>query len=272
MNKIAARMVEEERRAIAKDDEKRKQEAERKDWEATLNLIRDEAKSESQQELERLQREKRDLERELERQRNERVYAANPVELSLADVEYPHWWVHQHNNHEILDVPKNSGEYNNISSKFLTGMGRAKITRIQRNQNRQIWMWYWLKKQEMAQKNGRDANERLVWHGSRNNAYDLILREGFDIRVANMNGAIGAGVYFAVSSSTSNGYVVGNERVKKMFYCRVLLGEMGQGQQGLRRPPEKKKGQLYDSVGNSTMYVVFDNNQAFPEYVIHYTT
>jgi len=87
-----------------------------------------------------------------------------------------------------------------------------------------------------------------------------------------MNGAIGAGVYFGAASDISNGYVVSSEKIKKMFYCRIILGEMGQGQVGLRRPPEKGNGTLYDSVGTNTMFVVFDNNQAFPEYIIHYTS
>lgn len=58
---------------------------------------------------------------------------------------------------------------------------------------------------------------------------------------------------------------------KKMLFCRVLLGEVGPGQSGLRRPPEKHPGgPLYDSVGTQVMDVVFDNDQAYPEYVVHY--
>ncbi len=56
-----------------------------------------------------------------------------------------------------------------------------------------------------------------------------------------------------------------------MLYCRVTLGSVGPGKHGLRRPPEKAKGVLYDSVGTpNVMYVIFDNNQSYPEYVIHY--
>ena len=43
--------------------------------------------------------------------------------------------------------------------------------------------------------------------GSRANAYEAILKDGFDHRVANMGGAIGAGVYFATHASTSTAYV-----------------------------------------------------------------
>ena len=74
----------------------------------------------------------------------------------------------------------------------------------------------------IAQKNGGDPNEQFLFHGSKTNAYDTIIREGFDIRVANMASSIGVGIYFGVNASISKGYVSGE---KKMFYARVCLGE-----------------------------------------------
>jgi len=120
--------------------------------------------------------------------------------------------------------------------------------------------------------------KKYAFHGSRNNAYETILKEGFDHRVANMTGALGAGIYFAHQSATSSGYVGATGTVRKMLYCRVLAGDIGQGKSGLRRPPEKtaafgfaKSSLLFDSVGNEGgVYVVFDNHQCYPEYVIHY--
>ena len=67
-----------------------------------------------------------------------------------------------------------------------------------------------------------------------------------------------------------------------MLVCRVLLGECGRGQPGLRRPPAiGGSGRLNDSVSNNpdtvddcasqgSMYGVFDNAQVYPEYVIEY--
>ena len=43
-------------------------------------------------------------------------------------------------------------------------------------------------------KNGKDPNELMLYHGSRAQAYHIIITEGFDHRVANMGGAIGAGM------------------------------------------------------------------------------
>jgi len=100
-----------------------------------------------------------------------------------------------------------------------------------------------------------------------------------------MGGAIGAGVYFAHSSATSSSYVAGTASQKKMLFCFVAVGEIGPGAHGLRRPPPKRTApnkvgtagvvvgseELYDSVGNDGgVYVVFDNYQAYPAYVIHY--
>jgi len=133
-------------------------------------------------------------------------------------------------------------------------------------------MWYFLRRKMIASANKSHPNEVFLYHGSRNDAYDAILKDGLDIRVANLSGAIGAGVYFATSSATSSGYVASSawNGVKKMLYCRVTLGQVGPGKHGLRRPPEVHKGKLYDSVGNQTMYVIFDNYQSYPEYIIHY--
>jgi len=69
------------------------------------------------------------------------------------------------------------------------------------------------------------------------------------------------------------GYTGGKHAGKqKMLLCRVICGSTTNGKHGLRRPPEKSHGVLYDSVTNAgkSVYVVFDNNQAYPEYLIEF--
>jgi len=147
------------------------------------------------------------------------------------------------------------------------------VNRVYRNQNKNLWSWYYLKKKDIAVRNGGDANERILYHGSRANACDVILRDGFDIRVAAMTGAIGAGIYFATHSSTSTGYCTAAHGYMQMMVCRVTLGDCTPGRHGLRRPPPKNASKpdiLHDSVSGSGMYVVFDNYQAYPEYLIEF--
>ena len=89
----------------------------------------------------------------------------------------------------------------------------------------------------------------------------------------------GDGVYFAVQAqySCSNTYSrpdpVG---IKRIYLCRVLTGEYTMGKSGMRVPPQKKSGAsahaIYDSVVNHvttpTMYVIFNDTQAYPDYLI----
>ena len=107
-----------------------------------------------------------------------------------------------------------------------------------------------------------------------------------------------AGTYFAAASTYSAGYSQSSgsaaynpsafHRLQQMFLrgqtgrpaflsdgyamllCRVALGKVTQGSQELRRPPPG-----FDSVSsraNSTdaIHAVFDNNQSYPEYIIHF--
>ena len=84
----------------------------------------------------------------------------------------------------------------------------------------------------------------------------------------------GDGNYFAVNSSYSVGYARSNARGEKLMYmAKVLVGEYTQGQHGMKAPPKKGTGtDLYDSVvntvANPSMFIVFPDNHAYPEYLI----
>lgn len=121
-------------------------------------------------------------------------------------------------------------EYQSIADRFSETIPACKIVKIQRNQNRKLWMWYLLRRQEVSKKNKNNANEKFLFHGSRANAYNTILKEGLDHRVALLTGAIGAGIYFAQSASTSHAYVSqDNYGTKQMLLCRVTVGDVGKG-------------------------------------------
>ena len=83
--------------------------------------------------------------------------------------------------------------------------------------------------------------------------------------------ALGSGVYFAVDANYSMGYSSG----RQMFQVRVLVGETVLGNSSLRTAPVKSgTNRPYDSVTNSTnspsMYVIFHDAQAYPEYLISF--
>lgn len=87
----------------------------------------------------------------------------------------------------------------------------------------------------------------------------------------------GKGTYFAVNATYSaNGYAQPDSNGhKRMYLARVLVGDFTKGKNGLITPPNKSSGNatdLYDSVtdnvSNPTMFVVFGDNNAYPEYLI----
>jgi len=260
------------------DKEREEEEArkKKKEWEDTLNLIKTEAKTEADEIIAKALREKEQLEAELERLKQQTAFlSSTDSKLSLNDIEYPDYWEPQSNSHQRFEVYAGSHEFDQVLSTWYNTIGsRRNVRKLYRNQNKSLWTWYYLKKKEVALKNGNNANELTLFHGSRANAVDIILRDGFDIRVAAMSGAIGAGVYFATNSSTSSGYcTVGSNGNMQMLICRVTLGAVTPGKHGLRRPPPKnasKPDVLYDSVSGSGMYVIFDNYQAYPEYLVEF--
>ena len=91
--------------------------------------------------------------------------------------------------------------------------------------------------------------------------------------------AIGNGVYFATQASYSARSTYSPADVqghRYMYLCRVLTGTYTQGQAELKEPPEKdpkKPGDRFDSVANDTsgnpdMFVIFNDVQAYPEYLL----
>lgn len=112
--------------------------------------------------------------------------------------------------------------------------------------------------------------ENYMFHGSSNEAYDNILKSGFDISFSKATGLLGQGIYFAANASYSNSYSAKLDttigRVGIMLLCRVMLGKTVKGSTGLTEPP---KGANSVS-GYSNTYAVFNNFQAYPEYIIYF--
>eukprot|EP01089_Gocevia_fonbrunei_P019412 TRINITY_DN686_c0_g1_i1.p1 TRINITY_DN686_c0_g1~~TRINITY_DN686_c0_g1_i1.p1 ORF type:complete len:274 (-),score=62.25 TRINITY_DN686_c0_g1_i1:28-849(-) len=248
---------------------KKKKQLKKKEWEKSLELFREQAKREAAKKIEEALNEKAELERRLKEARDELASKTTHAAVNLEGTEYPKTWVYQNSPYALVDVPKGSDEWNKLEHNFFTGCQNvSEITRIQRNQNKTLWTFYYLRREQIAQKNYKDPNEKFVYHGP--NTSDVILKEGFDNREADLNGSLGAGVYFGTTASVANSF--GSAKggyTKKIFYCRVTLGSIGPGQAQIRRAPDPHHsvGSVHGGIGT---YAVFDNHQAYPEYVIHF--
>ena len=128
----------------------------------------------------------------------------------------------------------------------------------------------------------RFVNEMRLFHGTNPEVVEAICKQNFDWRVNGKNGTVyGQGSYFAVNSSKSDWYAKeDNKRSKFMFVAKVLAGSYTEGKSSYQRPPSKNPGNpasdLYDScvdnMSSPSIFVIFQNDQLYPEYIIEYST
>ena len=122
---------------------------------------------------------------------------------------------------------------------------------------------------------------RELFHGSDANAMKAICQQGFDWRLSGVHGtAYGKGSYFAVAALYSDGYATAASGTghKMMFLNKVIVGLYVVGNSSTMRPPPRdpnKPYELYHScvnnMANPSMFVVFENDQAYPEFLITYS-
>ena len=85
----------------------------------------------------------------------------------------------------------------------------------------------------------------------------------------------GRGVYFARDARYSLNYARGGDGGRHMYLARVLVGQYCVGNSKMIVPPPKNSSRqeiLYESVvdnqGDPSIFVVFYDNQCYPEYLI----
>ena len=130
----------------------------------------------------------------------------------------------------------------------------------------------------------KPMREKWLFHGTTPDVIDAICTRNFDHRVCGKNGTkYGQGSYFAVDASYSNNYSnnyrkTEDDETRYMFLAKVLTGEFIRGKEDFRRPPLKDPsnlaGDLYDSCvddeNQPKIFVIFDNEQCYPSYLIKY--
>uniref|UniRef100_A0A3B3INF9 Poly [ADP-ribose] polymerase n=1 Tax=Oryzias latipes TaxID=8090 RepID=A0A3B3INF9_ORYLA len=208
----------------------------------------------------------------------------NCIELLRKDLKEDalpsHWDPMNTGTVALFSLAARTQEYKSVE-KNLTKHGLSlNIISIERVQNITLWKSYEFLKKQMEQKNNHKNNERVLFHGTSANSIDLINNKGFNRSYAGLHAAaFGKGSYFAVNPAYSaQGYAQpDNQGHKRMYQARVLVGDFTQGSSGLIVPPSKsgQSADLYDSVTDNknppSMFVVFNDIQAYPEYLITFT-
>nr|XP_048310114.1 protein mono-ADP-ribosyltransferase PARP14-like isoform X2 [Myodes glareolus] len=179
----------------------------------------------------------------------------------------------------VVSLQTSDPEYSMVANKFHQTCQNFIIEKIERIQNPALWRRYQANKKIMDEKNGHERNEKQLFHGTEASSIPHLNSHGFNRSYAGKNATyFGKGTYFAVNASYSadDTYSRPDANGKKhMYYVQVLTGNYTKGNQSLIVPPPRdpqNPTDLYDTVTdndkNPSIFVVFYDNQAYPEYLI----
>ena len=146
---------------------------------------------------------------------------------------------------KLIPLNPKSEEYDKVAGEFLKrlsnrhDMKRVKVE-ASRIENLGLWQSYAAKRATLllrAENEGcgdraRGNYEKLMmFHGTHPDVVSKIMQQGFNRMFCGKNAVrFGKGVYFALTSAYSNNYAMADAKgVKRMFICRVLVGETSQG-------------------------------------------
>lgn len=182
---------------------------------------------------------------------------------------------------ELIELGESHTEFSRVKTAFFANLDEKgiNICNIYRIQNLALWNEYKMKKLNLekthAKKNGR-LDERTLFHGT--DSYDTcygICTNNFDFRLSGKNATVyGKGSYFAASAKYSHNYTRGP--VHLMFQAKVLIGSYTKGSGDMTCPPNipgeghRRYDSCVDNTTNPSIFVVFDRNQCYPEYLIAY--
>ncbi|XP_068102379.1 protein mono-ADP-ribosyltransferase PARP14-like [Hyperolius riggenbachi] len=206
----------------------------------------------------------------------------NQVQIERIDnsnAEPDHWAPMGGDNSAVeVAVQSGSSEYSDVQQKFQKTC-KNQIVKIFRVQNKTLWKNYKIKKQSIDGNNGTTNNEKQLFHGSDFESIQQVNQNGFNRSYAGRNAAVfGNGTYFArdASYSANPTYAKKDQKGQQhMYLARVLTGVFCEGEEDMIAPPPKDPANptiLYDSVtddeNNPSMFIVFNDIQAYPEYHI----
>ncbi|XP_071583865.1 protein mono-ADP-ribosyltransferase PARP12-like [Heliangelus exortis] len=177
---------------------------------------------------------------------------------------------------KLIELDHSSEEYKTVKMDFHRTMPKTTIRKIHRVQNPSLWeLFQWQKEQMKKTKGGQAVDERLLFHGTSSRYIEAICQQNFDWRICGLHGTVyGRGSYFARDASYSDHYCKKESNSKIMFLARVLVGDFTPGKSSYVRPPFKDQHNFYDScvdnLSNPSIFVIFDKQQIYPEYLIEY--
>ena len=200
-------------------------------------------------------------------------------------IDFADYWDTQDTAFKVSILNPEKSEFAVIAEKFFKTMPNAEIVSIEKIQNYELWRKYSDRAQQIRSE-PQNCGEKLLFHGTRDTDPKEIYKgdSSFDSKFSRQ-GMWGKGNYFAVNASYSNGYAhsVHGTDMKKLLVAFVLTGLSCycESDRNITMPPYRSEQddpsgirRRYHSVngvtGGTTVYITYDNNLAYPAYVITY--
>ncbi|KAL2079253.1 hypothetical protein ACEWY4_024997 [Coilia grayii] len=181
---------------------------------------------------------------------------------------------------QVIPLDPTSAEYDRVKRDFKK-TAKKTVLKIERVQNVHLRRAYEVLRQQLEEKNGPPvgAGDRTLYHGTTADACQSIMKNGFNRGFAGQNATVyGLGTYFAVNAGYSANPTYsrpGADGTQLMFVARVLTGRYTLGQSDMKVPPPVSAQQphmrfdsLVDNQQSPSMFVVFHDSQAYPDYLI----
>ncbi|XP_051800003.1 protein mono-ADP-ribosyltransferase PARP14-like [Acanthochromis polyacanthus] len=191
-----------------------------------------------------------------------------------------HWDPMQQEIFKKVELQPNSPEYQDVAQGFLK-TAKYSIIKIERVQNLYLWHSYTVCRQRILTKNGEaELGEKFLYHGTSAESCNCIERDRFDRSFAGAHATVyGKGVYFAVNANYSaGGYSPPDSSgLKRLYVARVLTGRYTVGNSSMKATPPRGSDptDCFDSLVNNqqqpSMFVIFHDDQAYPEYLITFS-
>ncbi|XP_013883779.1 poly [ADP-ribose] polymerase 14 [Austrofundulus limnaeus] len=197
---------------------------------------------------------------------------------SNTDSELPQYWEPMKGEHfKKVELQRNSREYHTVARGFLK-KARYSIEKIERIQNVYLWHAFNVCRQRITAKNGvAELGEKFLYHGTSAESCNCIERDRFDRSYAGTHAAVyGRGVYFAVNANYSADRFAPADAsgLKRVYVARVLTGRYTVGKSSMIAPPPRGSdptdcfNSLVDNQQQPSMFIIFHDDQAYPEYLI----
>ncbi|XP_025837931.2 zinc finger CCCH-type antiviral protein 1 isoform X1 [Vulpes vulpes] len=171
------------------------------------------------------------------------------------------------NGYELVEINNQNPEYVMISKSFKASMKNFKIENIKKIKNTKLLNAFERKKLTM-----NNRTEKILFYATRRTYMESICKDNFNwILHGSSDTKYGKGIYFTKDAIYSHKDQQYDTKNMVMFVARVLVGDFTQGYRESLNPPPPPYDSYVDVKLNPSIFVIYEKDQIYPQYVIEYT-